>query len=110
MQPEEWQFDHAEKSQNAVLMAEQLGAAGLRPTVYRNVVLRPGSAPVAKYGPLKELPAEEWDLEGSNRWGMSAGLTCWSMVLRGLCFWLALQLCTPCSSSAMMPTLLRSRA
>lgn len=84
--PKHWQTSIAEKERRALLMAEQLAAAGLRPTVYHNVVLRYGGQPVAEHDPLKELPTEEWDLEGSNRWACVA-LNKGRFVVNGAFLW-----------------------
>jgi hypothetical protein len=49
-----------------IRMAELLAAAGVRPTIYKNVVATASAMSAAEYAPLRELPGV-FDLEGRNR-------------------------------------------
>jgi hypothetical protein len=49
-----------------MLMAEMMAAAGLKPHIYRNVVIPPSTNPVEVFDPLVER-CQEFDVEGVNR-------------------------------------------
>ena len=61
------EFTYRESDDMRLLrMLEALLAAGYRPTVYRNVVLRPHMQPVAVFDPLKEYP-QDFSCSGLGR-------------------------------------------
>lgn len=54
------------QGKQALLMAEQLAAAGLVPTVYHNVIVRPSTVPVPQFDPLVAR-LNNFYLEGANK-------------------------------------------